>query len=572
MSFQQNLIARLWRKDLTLWCDHDIAIEEVENQLGWLDAVAFMKHHVQDIENWVQVILQNPRYTHVLLLGMGGSSLAAQVFYQVFGVAKGYPDFSVLDSTAPQSIRGLSDNLDSTLFIVASKSGATIETVDLLEYYYARVASISSQPGDQFVAITDPGSPLADLALQRKFIKVFLNPANIGGRYSALSFFGLVPAALMGVNCQLLMARTEHFAEATLHARGGDAGVDTLRRLVEIMSMHASTHASHQTSNQAVFFMRVAIDPPFDAMGLWIEQLVAESLGKSGKGIVPLLLTHAENKPENKPENHAEQTLVQNSRLSDQETKKSAVKIVYGGGIPNACADHDHDHSTDQEKQVLRWRIKDRYQLGAEFLLWQLAVALAASNRAVNPFNQPDVERAKIKIRDFVLGSKSLVLKGKFQSKDFDLCYPAMPSNSSPDIALSRFLAKTKRCQYLAILAFLPTANSIAQALESLCRVLRAKLKLEVTYGFGPRYLHSTGQLHKGGPAVGSYLQIVDAEGDNIAIPGRDYGFKQLHHAQADGDFSVLHEQGRPIMRVALKPARLESLGKFVDELVAELP
>ena len=421
-----ELVERIWQRDPSIWTGHDEA-----HWLGWLDEPARMRERVHELMEFASGV----DVDDIVLLGMGGSSLAPEVMRRLFAAER----FHVLDTTHPTAIRRLEESIDieRTLFIAASKSGTTLETRSQTEYFRDK--------GGRFAVITDPGSPLTDVSGD-----VFYGEPTIGGRYSALSVFGILPAVFMGIDVVRLLDRAEEMREAC-RLEDGNPGLELGQGLAE------ST------------FLRVGGD-----FGLWIEQLVAESTGKEGNGIVP----------------------------------------VWRGGDPADV------------------RLPDPYELGQEFFRWEFATAVAGSLLGINPFDQPDVQAAKDKT--------NALLSGRGHVPGTEL---------GPEGSLEELLADATPEDYVAILAFVDPARE--PELEPFVRQAEAT-GAAVAVGLGPRYLHSTGQLHKGGPETGLFVQVVDDLGDDLKIPGQEYGFKTLIACQALGDFEALRDRGRRIVRVQL--------------------
>jgi phosphoglucose isomerase-like protein len=421
-----ELVERIWQRDPSVWTGRDEA-----HWLGWLDEPARMRERVHELMEFAARV----DVDDVVLLGMGGSSLAPEVMRRTFGAER----FHVLDTTHPTAIRRLEQSIDveRTLFIAASKSGTTLETRSQTDYFRKR--------GGRFAVITDPGSPLAELSED-----VFYGEPTIGGRYSALSIFGILPAIFLGIDVHRLLDRAEEMREAC-RLEEGNPGLELGLELAETK------------------FLQVEGD-----FGLWVEQLLAESTGKEGRGIVP----------------------------------------VRSGGEP------------------LEVRLPDPYELGQEFFRWEFATAVAGSLLGINPFDQPDVQAAKDKTDNLLSG------RGR------------VPGTApGPEGSLDELLGEATPGHYIAILAFVDPDREAE--LEPLVR--RAEeTEAAVAVGLGPRYLHSTGQLHKGGPDNGLFVQVVDDLGEELKIPGRPYGFKTLIAAQAAGDFEALKERGRRIVRVSL--------------------
>jgi Phosphoglucose isomerase len=442
----EELVERIWERDPSVWTGGDEA-----SWLGWLDEPVRMLERVDELLEFGASV----DYDTAVLLGMGGSSLAPEVMRRLFEVET----FHVVDTTHPTAIRRLEERLDleRTLFVVSSKSGSTLETRSHADYFFERTGG----NGQRFVAVTDPGSELESLAAERGFFGVFPGEPTIGGRYSALSMFGIVPATLMGLDILRLLERAEEMCEGCRLAEGNPG-----------LELGLSMGKAWRDGRD-----KVLVTPSTGGFGLWVEQLIAESTGKQGKGLVPVLL--------------------------DAE----------GGDI--------------QPQEV---RLPDPYELGQEFFRWEFATAVAGSILGINPFDQPDVQAAKDKTNE--------VLRSGEASLD-------------PEGSLDEALESAKPGEdYIAILAFVDPDHEAE--LEPLVARARAT-GCAVTTGLGPRYLHSTGQLHKGGPNEGVFVQVVDDLGEELPIPGRDFGFRRLIAAQAAGDFQALKERGRRIVRVRLE-------------------
>jgi transaldolase / glucose-6-phosphate isomerase len=442
-----ELVERIWARDATLWTGRD------EDQwLGWLDEPLRMRERALELE---ELAAGTDGFSDIVLLGMGGSSLAPEVLRRTFGNER----LHVLDTTHPAAVRRIADgfDLERTLFVPASKSGTTLETRSHLDFFWERV-----RKGDSFVAITDPGSELEWVAGERGFRAVVSGEPTIGGRYSALSVFGLVPAALMDVDLSRFLLRVEEMVEACRLAEGNPG-----------LELGEALGGGWKDGRD-----KILINPNPGGFGLWAEQLLAESTGKEGKGLVP---------------------------------------------VPGETREGD-------DRQAAEVRVSDPYELGQEFYRWEFATAVAGSILGINPFDQPNVQEAKDRTTDVLAGGElSLTAEG----------------------SVDELLAGAEPPAYVCIQAFIDPAREgeleplIGRARETGC---------VVTHGLGPRYLHSTGQLHKGGPPSGHFIQVFDdASGPELPIPGRDFGFARLIHAQAAGDFAALKERGRPIVRVKLE-------------------
>lgn len=493
---------RLWAKDWTLWSQEPQP--ELADRLGWLDLPSRMSDLLADLRAFRSEVA-NGGFTHVVVLGMGGSSLAPEVYQAVLGNGPTHPPLLVLDSTHPGAVTAIEEQIDiaSTLFIVSSKSGTTIETLSFLRYFWECAAAHSATPGHQFVAITDPGSPLADLAGDKGFWKVFSAPPDVGGRYSALTVFGLVPAAAIGVDLEGLIAGVAAGAAAC----GPDVHVADNPALRLGAFLGESAIAGR---DKATFLASPGIRP----IAAWIEQLVAESTGKDGRGIVPV------GGDEAAAAFGADRSIVSLQLATD-------TPMLW----PGASAEHP----------AARITIDDAGDLGGVMFVLEMAVAAAGSVLGIQPFNQPDVQLAKDLARRAMAGD--LDTSGVVQSNALDT-----------DLAtrINEWLSGISPPEYIGVHAYLPGTNATAAALGVIRTRLRDDRGVAVTSDFGPRFLHSTGQLHKGGPAVGRFLQIVDGTDDGLDVPETDYRFDDLVAAQSLGDYQALTARGQRVLRIDL--------------------
>ncbi len=526
----EELIDRLWRKDATLWKTAFANGDDPGKWMGWLDAVEWMREHIDSLSAWADEVCKSGRYDHVVLLGMGGSSLAAGVFSGIFASRPGFLRLIVVDTTSPAQINALDFDFERALFVVSSKSGATLETMDLFAWFYQRAASKWKSPGERFVAITDAGSPLAREAERSGFCRIFLNPADIGGRYSALSFFGLVPAALIGVDLNLLFENLKQFCDQV--KSGDDTTVIELARLLGGNALAGNNR------------MRLDIAKPIRVLAGWIEQLVAESTGKNGVGLIPVY----------------------------GETGTGCDRGISGRSFTiNIGADFGPRSQTVPDGNSSR-SLREPYDIAREFFRWQMATALATVMMDVNPFDQPDVEQAKSQTRMFVEKKRPVGFR-EWMENDFCVFYASdaiaegSGCNRLADV-FDRFQSSLAAAGYLGIMAWLPVFGPVEERLGQIRAQLSRRFDLPTTLGFGPRYLHSTGQLHKGGPVNGCFIQFMDSGLDPLPVPGRNYGFDDLYRAQADGDYRVLENMARPIMRIELKGDRLEALDRLHQGLV----
>jgi transaldolase/glucose-6-phosphate isomerase len=487
---------RIWRKDPTLW--GDAATPELADRLGWLTVTQTMRVHLDDLLGFAREI-RDEGFADVVLLGMGGSSLAPEVIRQSFGAQEGWPALHVLDSTDAGAVRAVADaaDLERTLFLVSTKSGGTIETLSLFRYFW------SLRPeGRQFVAITDQGSGLQQLAEDRGFRRVFLNDPEIGGRYSALSYFGLVPAALMGADVEGLLecAGVGEQSCLTFDATNVTSGLWLGLAWGELAEAGRDK-------------LTYVIDPPLASFGLWVEQLIAESTGKEGKGILPVV-----DEPLGAADAYGGDRTFLRLRHEERpgEAGERAVDALRQAGQP-----------------VIIRAIDGPEDLGRIFFVAEFAVAVAGWVLGINPFDQPNVQEAK--------DATSRVLESGT---------PDQPD--AGDDALRALLDGLADPGYLAILGYVRPSEEFDAAVAELRAVVRDATKAATTFGYGPRYLHSTGQLHKGGPPTGRFLQILHDAGPDIEIPGAGYGFTRLKHAQAIGDLDTLRAHGLPAERVTL--------------------
>lgn len=472
-----NIVQRIWERDFTVWKSDPT---EIVDRLGWLDLPVTMRDEVDSLKAFDA---QTTDFDRIVLLGMGGSSLAPEVLSLTFG---GRP-LVALDSTHPEQIAAVeeSGDLDRTLFLVSSKSGTTVETLSQFAYFYDK-----AKDGSQFIAITDPASHLASLAKERSFLRTFLNPPTIGGRYSALSFFGLVPAALIGMRTESLLDSAERAADACTNIIAGDNP-----GLVLGATIGSAALAGRDK-------LTVFIDEEVSSLGTWLEQLIAESTGKEDTGIVPV-----EGEPPTNPGEYA------NDRLF--ATIGTSTALEPSVRVPFPPDPHEADHG-----------------LGAQFFLWEFATAVAGHVLGIQPLDQPNVQEAKD-------ATNRLLAKGSL---------PELDAGN-----LGELLATVAPGDYIGLQAYLPRTPENESRLQTVRLRLRDRHRVATTVGFGPRFLHSTGQLHKGGPNNGVFIQIVDEPSLDLAIPGEEYTFRRLLDAQSAGDLEALRNHGRRVARVRIE-------------------
>jgi transaldolase / glucose-6-phosphate isomerase len=489
-----QLPKRIWARDPTVWKD-DPNTPEIRDRLGWLTVGEAMAQQAKALAAFAGEV--RAEFSRVVLCGMGGSSLAPEVVWRTFGAAPGHPALHVLDSTDPRAVRQAGQgDLAKTLFIISSKSGTTQESDSFFRYFWERTGG----RGSQFVAITDPGTPLEQLARERQFRRTFVNQPDIGGRYSALSFFGLVPAALIGVDVDTLLHRAHRMAEAC--AACVPALENPAARLGALLGEAALAGRDKVT---------FVLSPGIASFGLWAEQLIAESTGKEGKGILPVA-----GEPLGPPEVYGEDRVFVSMVLAGETDTGVEARLaeLEQAGHP-----------------VVHLKLDDRFDLGQEYFRWEFATAVAGAVLRINPFDQPNVAESKA-------NTKAVLAKG------------STPSPPASAAEIEKFLAAVKPGDYLAIMAYLPPTPENDRQLAAIRLRFRDRLKVATTLGYGPRFLHSTGQLHKGGPPVGHFLQITERVVDELPIPGVPFGFGRLEAAQAEGDLVALRARGRPAIRV----------------------
>ncbi|MBZ0297999.1 MAG: bifunctional transaldolase/phosoglucose isomerase, partial [Anaerolineae bacterium] len=534
---------RIWDKDGSAWKNHNLIINQIQNRLGWLDVAntidyARLKALQEGAKHW----------EHVVLLGMGGSSLAPEVFSLAFGAQPGFPHLHVLDNTSPEVVCAVEAaiNLEKTLFLVSSKSGGTIETLSFFHYFYER----TGQNGAQFIAITDPDSPLEQLAAEKHFREVYRNPADIGGRYSALSYFGLVPAALLGVDLDALRASADRMMMACAP------------------SVKASYHpgillgaAMGVLTKEGRDKVSIYCSPSISSFSNWAEQLIAESTGKEGRGLVPVVGATIGN-----PHDFVTDRLFIYLRVEgdDNEELDQGMQALQQAGQP-----------------CITIQLDDRYALGGEFFRWEYATAVAGKVLNINPFDEPNVTESKentARLLEYYAEHGELPeTEAALSEQDVSLYadekmirllseLSLQHHYSGSDLAgmLAAQINATRAGDYFAVLAYLPPTPEIEEALHHIRRRLRHTTRRAVTSGYGPRYLHSTGQLHKGGADNGVYFIITADVENDLDIPGAPYSFGTLQSAQAMGDFQALVEHGRRVLRLHLRGNRAAGLQKFL--------
>jgi len=513
-AHEHDVAERIWRRDYTLWGSEP---NEISDRLGWLTVADHMRAQLSEVDSFVAEI-RAEGYTHAVLLGMGGSSLAPEVLRLTFGTAPGHLELRVLDSTHPDVVTAVGGELPlaQTLFIVSSKSGGTLETRSFYAYFRDKI-----DDGAHFIAITDPDTSLADLAAKEGFRRTFNADPEIGGRYSALSPFGMVPAALIGVDLGDVLGKAEAAEkESTSATPGTNPGLWLGIAIGEL---------ARRGRDKLTF----VVSEPIDSFGLWVEQLVAESTGKKGTGIVPVA-----DEPLGAPGGYSEDRVfayLRNTSAPDRELDQR-VDALAEAGHPLITVD-----------------FSEPSDLGAQFFLWELAVAVSGVVLQINAFDQPNVQEAKDLAAQTI---ETYLSKGRWPEEKPDVVHGQIevfgaPGATSLDEALGALVGKVGPGRYFAVMAYVPPSAGADAALTAIRSSVREARKSATTVGYGPRFLHSTGQLHKGGPSEGVFLQIESA-GEGVEIPHSPYGFDVLMHAQALGDLEALRSRDLPVLRVHL--------------------
>jgi transaldolase/glucose-6-phosphate isomerase len=526
-------VSRLWKKDFTLWKSEPEREASIVNSLGWLTVAEAMQPHLTELDAFAHEV-KNAGFEFVVVLGMGGPSLCPEALALAFGKQEGYPQLYVLDSTVPTAIRHLEQkiNIGNTLFIVSSKSSTTTEPQMFHRYFRDRVKRVKGDTaGENFIAITDAGSQLAKDAAHGHFRRIFLDMPNIGGRYSALSYFGMVPFALMGGDVKALLDSAREAAHAC--AESVPPNENPGARLGAFLGPLAAVGRNKLT---------LITPPPLAALGLWIEHLVAESTGKEGKGIVPVV-----GEPLGAPDVYDDDRIfvyihAPSAANADAESKLAALEAA---GHP-----------------VLRHALRSPLDLGEEFFLWEFATAVAGSLLGVDPFDQPDVQESKDYItrvvteyaqnealpqQKLIVAETSLRVFG-----DAENCEALRRGGSSLQAMLTTHLARLSPGDYLAITPFVEELNNYKSLLQEIRVAIRDKKRVATATGYSPRFSHSTGQLHKGGPDGCVFLQLTSEDINDIEVPGEKFSFGVLKQAQALGDFESLTKHHRRAIRIDL--------------------
>ena len=517
---KQKFVERIWNKDATLWKSDETHKKIIANALGWLPVVEMMRTKTGELKQFAESVRKD--FDNVVILGMGGSSLCSEVIRRVFGKRQGYPKLLVLDSTVPDAVKQLEESIDlgRTLFIVASKSGTTTEPVVFHRYFYDRVKSIKGdRAGENFIAITDPGTLMVKDAEKDKFRKIFLNPADIGGRYSALSYFGMVPAAISGVDVEALLERAVHSVHVARTAAVKKNPAALLGVVIGTMT------------NSGRDKLTVIAPAPLDTLGLWVEQLLAESTGKEGKGVVPIA-----GEPALPVGAYGKDRLFVSVRMRGTDDT-ARLKELANAGHP-----------------VVDIVMEDALDLGEIFFLWEFATAVAGAIIGIDAFDQPNVQESKD-------NTKRLLEEFKSTSKMTAAGSQIKPGDKQQ---IASLLSKVKAGDYVAFTEYFAETPDRDKLIAELRTLVGKELQVATTTGYGPRFLHSTGQLHKGGGDNGVFLQLTGG-GDrgDVAIPGEKFGFGVLCRAQAIGDYESLAKRNRRAVSI--------DLGSDIDRGLREL-
>jgi transaldolase/glucose-6-phosphate isomerase len=543
-----NKVARLWQKDASLWSGTDEG-----NWLGWLSITEEQIANIDALKQFATEVKKR-KFKHAILLGMGGSSLCPEVMRMTFGKISGFPEMHVLDSTDPAQIKAIEKKLDlkKTLCIVSSKSGSTLEPNIFKQYFFERVKAKvgTSEVGSHFIAVTDPGSKMQQVAESDKFWKIFPGVPSIGGRYSALSNFGMVPAATMGLDVAKFLKTTHEMVVAC----GASSVADKNPGVILGAIMGAAANQGHDK-------LTIITSPGIFDLGAWLEQLLAESTGKIGRGIIPV-----DREKVAKPASYGNDRVFAYLRLASKPNKAqdAAVAALEKAGHP-----------------VVRITLPNIHTIGQEFFRWEIATAVAGSIIGINAFNQPDVEASKIETRKLTseyeatghLPAESPFFEGagvKLFADDKNTA--ALKGGAKLVDVLKAHLARAGAGDYFAVLGYVTMNAENEKVLQEFRHVVRDKKKVATCLGFGPRFLHSTGQAYKGGPNSGVFLQITCDDASDLPVPGQKYTFGVVKAAQARGDFNVLSERGRRALRVHLGKnlkSGLKALSKAVQQAVS---
>jgi hypothetical protein len=514
---EEGVVDRIWKRDPAAWgaAPGSADARSIENRLGWLDVGKTMPPHMTQVHR-LRDEVRSEGFEAAYLLGMGGSSLCAEVLRSVFGIAEGFPQLTVLDTTDELTLTNAVRRMtpSKTLLIVASKSGGTVEVASMERFFWEQMTrALGTAPGRHFVAITDPGTGLHQLAESRGYREIFINPPDIGGRFSALSLFGLVPAAIIGAPVDALLSGGAAMAEGCRQRNHANAGLE-LGAFIGGAALEGRDK------------LTVALAPSFASLGLWIEQLVAESTGKHDKGLLPVV-----DEPLGRPDEYGSDRVFVAVASESDSPDESRLTALEAAGFPVRRLSIRHDG------------------LGAEFFEWEFATAVAGAVLNINPFDEPNVSEAKEKTRALLA---DYARRGRFDDN------PPAPSASQ----LREAIASIRPGDYAAFLSYLPAESGIQSRVSEIRTALRRRTKAATTFGIGPRYLHSTGQYHKGGPNTCVAFVLTSEDETQTEIPEAGYSFSVLKRAQALGDVQALQAHGRRVVRLHF-PRAAEAAGQL---------
>ncbi|HAY32800.1 MAG TPA: hypothetical protein PK536_07810 [Ignavibacteria bacterium] len=524
---------RIYSKDFTVWKNETEYEALIKNRLGWLMLPLSMQEKSDEINSFVKEVKGNG-FEYAVVLGMGGSSMCPEVCRDTFGVRKGFLNLFVLDSTDPQAISDIENSIDiaKTLFIVSSKSGSTIEVDSFLRYFYAKAEDIfGADAGSRFIAVTDPGTYLEKLSAELGFRKTFINPADIGGRYSALSFFGLVPAALIGVDIVRLLKNAEEVMNVCFE------------NSISVNPAFAAGVLASALSELGVDKLTFILSEKIESFGYWAEQLIAESTGKESKGILPV-----EGEITGKANTYGRDRFFVNIYLKKDKINKK-VKPLFKKKFP-----------------ALNIELDDLYDLGGLFYFWEFATAVMGAELKINPFDEPNVKESKdntSNVLDYYEKNKKFPEQKSISGNKKIQIFPGNENDALNILAqktgevkitdsIKNFTDKYTAGDYFAVMAYLNKTEKTEKLLRQLREILRSNFKAATTIGYGPRFLHSTGQYHKGGPDKGMFIQIVCEDKIDKDIPGKNFSFGILKQSQAAGDFESLQMHNRKVIKISV--------------------
>ncbi|MCP5064303.1 MAG: glucose-6-phosphate isomerase [Ignavibacteriae bacterium] len=537
----EKIVERIWNKDFTVWSDKP---EEVSNRLDWLQSPNETLSHIDEINSFVELVKEDG-FTHALLLGMGGSSLAPEVFRLSFGVKEGYLDLSVLDSTDPGQVLHYAENLDpaKTLYIVSTKSGGTIETLSFFKYFFTICKNKlgAEKVGNHFLAITDPGSKLEEMATELNFRKIFINNPNIGGRYSVLSFFGTVPAALVGVDLNRLLGSANDVIDESKSEKNVSTDIGV-----------AIAELAKQGRDKLTFVYSEKIN----SFGTWVEQLIAESTGKDGVGILPV-----ENESLESPEFYSNDRVFVYTHFENDNSVSAKIEDLKNAGYP-----------------IIEIILNDEYDLGRELFRWEFATAIAGWKLGIQPFDQPNVESAKIEAKAMI---NNYFDKGELPKLDVTIeenrikLYGNTKEQTLSN-SINEFLDNLNditKYNYVSIHAYVTSTEKVTESLQNLRNKIQKKYRSAVTVGYGPRFLHSTGQLHKGDAGKGLFIQFTSSIVKDVNIPNEpgvnesNFTFGVLKTAQLLGDRQALINANRKVITIDLDDSVVSNIA-YISNLI----